>query len=74
MAIARITGTGLGAIAALVVVLWACVVGEHWIVARANRDLSRTMLEVRKLQNLKRLQPAATPSPTVRRQAKPALG
>ena len=61
MALAKITGTGLTWIAVLVVVLWACILGEHLIVQRANQEFTQTMLEIRRLQVRKGAQPASTP-------------
>jgi hypothetical protein len=74
MAFAKITGGGLSAIAMLVIVLWACIIGEHLIVARANRELARTMLEVRKLQNRKNADPVSAPAPAIRTRLRPAIG
>lgn len=60
MAIAKITGVGMGSIAMLVVLLWACIVGEHLIVERANRDLAQTMTEIRTMQK-RRVEPVSAP-------------
>jgi hypothetical protein len=74
MAIARITGQGLTSIAILVVFLWACVIGERVIVARANAETTEAVRAMRSLQFKSRRQPAAAPArPTPRRQH-PELG
>ena len=74
MAFAKITGAGLSAIATLVMVLWACIVGERLILNRANQELARTMMEVRKLQNQKNAEPASVPSRAPRPGIRPAVG
>jgi hypothetical protein len=71
MATARITGAGMGSIAMLVAVLWACILGEHLIVQRANREYSQAMTEIRQMQK-KRVMPVS--APVGRRIARPAIG
>jgi hypothetical protein len=71
MAIARITGAGMAAVAVLVAILWSCILVEHLIVQRANRELAQAMTEIRLLQK-KRVEPTSTPVP--RHSAKPAIG
>ncbi len=44
-----ISRQGLGMIAVLVALLWACVVGERVIVSRANREVLRALRDVRRL-------------------------
>jgi hypothetical protein len=72
MALAKITGAGLSAIAMLVMVLWACILGEHLIVQRANRELAGAMTEIRTLQLRKSALPTSTPMP--RHRVRPAIG
>lgn len=63
LALARITGAGLSSIALLVAILWGCILGEHLIVQRANRDMTQALTAIRALQLKKRVQPAAAPAP-----------
>lgn len=72
VALAKITGAGLSAIGLLVIVLWACILGEHLIVQRANRELAGAMTEIRTLQHRKATVPASTPTPQHR--VRPAIG
>jgi len=72
MVLARISGAGLISIATLVAMLWACILGEHLIVRRANREFNQAMLELRQMQLKKQAVPAslpAAPHPT-----RPSLG
>ena len=73
MPVAKISGAGLGAIAVLVVVLWACIVGEHLIMQRANRDLSGALTRIRLLQK-NRVGPLPVMLPTSGRTSHPAVG
>ncbi len=50
MAIAKITNTGLATTAALVVVLWSCIVGQHIIVRSANMEGRRALNELQLLR------------------------
>jgi hypothetical protein len=68
VAIARITGQGLTLIAILVVLLWACAIGERVIVDRANAETTEALRAMRSLQLKNRRQPAATPVHPTRRQ------
>ena len=61
MPIAKITGGGLSCIAMLVLILWACILGEHVIMQRANQEYSRAMTEIRVLQR-KHLEPVSSPA------------
>lgn len=63
MVLAKITGTGLSSIALLVTALWGCILGEHLIVQRANRELSQAMTQIRELQSKRRAEPASAPAP-----------
>jgi len=71
MVFAKITGAGLSSIAMLVIVLWACILGEHMIVERANLELSQAMSELRQLQK-KRVEPVS--SPLRSHPVRPAIG
>jgi len=74
VATARITGQGLTSIAILVVLLWACAIGERIIVNRANAETTEALRAMHSLQLKNRRQPAATPAhPPLRRQH-PELG
>jgi hypothetical protein len=73
VAIARITVQGLTSIAILVLVLWACAIGERVIVDRANAETTEALRAMRSLQLKNRRQPAATPLRPTRRQH-PELG
>lgn len=50
MAVARITGQGLAAISVVVCLLWACIVAERMITARARADTARTVRELKRLR------------------------
>ena len=71
MVLAKITGAGLSSIALSVGVLWACILGEHLIVQRANREFSQAMTQIRELQSKRRAEPAFTPNH--RRHTRPAI-
>ena len=71
MVFARITGAGMSSIAMLVAILWACILGEHLIVERANRELAQTMSEMRVLRK-KRVEPVSVPAPHAA--FRPAIG
>jgi hypothetical protein len=72
MVFAKISGAGLGSIAMLVLILWACIVGEHLIVDRANRVFSNAMTQLHQLQMKKRAEPASVPAPP--HSVRPAIG
>ena len=74
VAIARITGQGLTCIAALVVLLWACAIGERVIVDRANTETAKAVRDMHSLQLKNRRQPAATPVRPTQRRQHPELG
>ena len=75
MAIAKITGQGLRAIAVLVFLLWGCIFLEHSMVRRANIEACRALRAIRALQMKRHTEPASVPrfrpSPAP---ARPALG
>ena len=72
MVLAKITGAGLTSIAVLVTILWGCILGEHLILRRANREYSQAMTQIRLLRSKKRAEPASLPAP--RRHVRPAVG
>lgn len=67
MALAKITGQGLAAIAFLVALLWTCILGERLIVRHANAEAVHALQENRLMQ-MRRAQPARLPE----RQMSPA--
>jgi hypothetical protein len=71
MVLGKITGAGLCSIALSVTILWGCILGEHLIVQRANRDLSKAMTEIRLLQSRKNAEPASLPA--LRHRVRPAI-
>jgi hypothetical protein len=60
MAVAKITGQGLAAIAVVVCLLWACLLAERFTLARAHAE---TALNVRALKRLRAIRPAHRPAP-----------
>ena len=72
MVLAKISGAGLISIATLVAMLWACILGEHLIVRRANREFSNAMIELRQLQMKKQAVPVSLPVPAHR--TRPSIG
>jgi len=73
MAFMKISGAGLSAIAMLVTLLWACILGEHLIVQRANQELSGAMTRIRLLQK-RRLGTVPVSLPASSRPVRPAIG
>ncbi len=63
MAIAKITGQGLAAIALSVAVLWGCLITEQVTWNHSYERRAQVMREMRHLQLLNRTQPASTPVP-----------
>ena len=61
MAVVKITGQGLSAIAILVALLWGCLVGEHVIVRHANQEARHALRQVRQLRMKQQLEPASAP-------------
>jgi hypothetical protein len=60
MAVAKITGQGLAAIAVLVCLLWACLIAERLTVARAHSETARNL---RALKRMRVAVPAIRPVP-----------
>ena len=74
MAIAKISGAGLSAIAVSVALLWGCLISERVIVRQANLEMSQTLREVR-LMRLRRVsQPVSVPLPRIHRHVRPSIG
>ena len=59
MAVAKITGQGLAAIAVLVCLLWACLVAERVTIARAHSESARN---IRALKRMRVVTPALRPA------------
>ncbi len=72
MAIVRITGSGLSAIALSVALLWTCLLGERMMMRDARRENARILSELRTLQ--RRTTPAAAPAPRLPHPARPITG
>jgi len=60
--IAKITGQGLTAIAIVVAMLWACIIGQRTLRIRANSTEQQAFRELRILRNKARREPAAAPA------------
>jgi hypothetical protein len=74
MAIARITGTGLIAIALSVAGLWGCIAGERITARQATEERVRILRDLRRLRRtVDEPQPAATPV-RVRHSPRPIAG
>jgi len=74
MQVAKITGQGLISMVILVALLWACVMGERIVVARANAETSQTLRAMRSLRIRNRREPVAIPTlPSITR-AHPRVG
>jgi len=63
MALAKITGQGLTAMAFLVALLWACLVGERLIVRNATQEAHRVLRENHNMQMHRHAQPVNTRKP-----------
>jgi hypothetical protein len=74
MPIAKITGQGLSAIALLVALLWACLIGERGLVRQAEVKRSQALEEIRRLRRQREPQRVSTPRPFATRPPQPALG
>lgn len=74
MPIAKITGQGLMSIAILVVLLWACIIGEHIVAVRARTGAAETLRAMRALRLQNRREPAAVPARPLARRSHPKLG
>jgi hypothetical protein len=74
MAIAKLTGQGLTAIAISVGLLWGCILGERIILQNANLEADRTLMELRQLKMRRHTQPVAAPSLKIPRPAVSVVG
>jgi hypothetical protein len=75
MAIMKITGQGLAAIALSVAALWGCFLGEQLTLRQARQERARVIRDIRRLQRrAQQPQPAATPSPSTPRPQRAILG
>jgi hypothetical protein len=74
MAIAKITGPGLTAIALSVALLWGCFLGEQRIVHRSRQENARVLYELRQLQRRRNVQPASVPVPRPPSLVRPTSG
>jgi len=70
----KITGQGLCAIAALVGILWGCLLVDRLTVSRARADGYQALSEIRSLQLKKHIAPAAVPQRPSRPGTRPVLG
>jgi hypothetical protein len=61
MAMAKITGQGLCAMAVLVVFLWGCLLLERSTVEKARYEQYRALEEIRSLRMMRRAEPASVP-------------
>ena len=60
--IAKITGQGLTSIAIVVALLWACVIGERVIAARASAGAAETLRAMRALRVRNQRDPVSIPT------------
>lgn len=75
MTAAKITGQGLTSIAVLVALLWACVIGERMIGARASTAAAETLRAMRALRvRSGRDHPVTVPAFPTPRRAHPKMG
>ena len=74
MPLARITGQGLASIAILVTLLWACAIGEHIVVRRANGTATEALRAMRSLRIRALRPPASTPLRPARSRPRPTVG
>jgi hypothetical protein len=73
MTVARITGSGLAAIALAVVALWGCFLAEQVTVRRARRENARILMDMKMLRRRLVLQPVSVPTPRPK-SVRPAAG
>jgi hypothetical protein len=74
MPIAKITGSGLVAIAFSVGVLWSCVLVEQSSHEAAVTERARVVREVRQMQRQHRSEPSPAPSPFTRKRLHVSAG
>jgi hypothetical protein len=74
MAIAKITGQGLMAIAFSVALLWICLIGERVMVHRAHLERQQLILEIERLQHRQRTEPVSAPARFIPPRTRTAAG
>ena len=77
MRIAKITGQGLRWIAALVLVLWGCIVAEHSVVTHARRETVNVLVQLQQMRGGRSIpvsQPLTRPVLGNNPEAKPVIG
>ena len=72
MPLAKITGTGLASIAALVSILWGCILTESSIVRSARWETAESLQRLRILRQ-SQTEPASVPVKAPKR-CRPAIG
>jgi hypothetical protein len=65
MPIFQITRSGLATIAALVVILWGCVVTERMLINQSRLESYRVMRDMRSLKIRRQIEPASAPAPLI---------
>lgn len=74
MAMTKITGQGLAAMALSVGALWGCFVAERLLVRNAQLDHARVIYQLRELQRSRDAQPVSLPLRHPSRTVKPSAG
>lgn len=74
MRLAEITGQGLRWIAALVLVLWGCIVAEHSVVKHARTETAIVLAKLRQMRDGGRSIPVSQPLTRPMPEAKPVIG
>ena len=74
MAVTRITGQGLSAIALSVALLWGCLIGERVASRRAFSERAKVLRDISRMQRRQRTQPASAPAPFTPHRARVAAG
>jgi hypothetical protein len=72
--IARITTSGLTAMAASVILLWSCLISEQVLVRRAVREQAEVLRDINRLRQRQRSQPVDAPLPQHPGLPRPAAG
>jgi hypothetical protein len=65
VAIAKITRTGLAAMAVSVAFLWGCLISERYVVQRAGLERARALYNLERLREGRQPQPVSAPRPTL---------
>jgi type IV secretory pathway TrbD component len=74
MGMMTITGQGLRWMAALVIVLWGCVVAEDMLVKHARKETVQVLVTLRHLREAKHIIPVSQPLRAPAPNSKPAIG